>query len=73
MTRVCFRGDELHFSLVGVWLFKLGMLFVNGRSICAVRCYEFVVDCEYITVYPAMIISDLGTDVVDQISWCSGQ
>jgi hypothetical protein len=32
MTKVCFQGDELHFRLVGVWLFKLGMLFEIERA-----------------------------------------
>lgn len=66
MMTVCFRGDELHFNLVGVWLFKLGMLFENGRSMIAVYCYEFVVDCEYISVRSAMMISN--SDIVNRIS-----
>jgi hypothetical protein len=75
MTKVCFQGDELHFRLVGVWLFKLGKLFENGKRMYAVCCYEFVVDCEYITVRPVIRISDLDTKIfqsnfmVDECPW----
>ena len=62
MTKVCFQGDELHFRLVGVWLFKLGKLFENGKSMYAACCYEFV-DCEYITVRAAIRISDLDMEI----------